>query len=447
MTSDPVEKKGENDNLVEGDSTSVNNTGTEKDPGKELLVKFDITVPRQEIDRQIDEVAQNYSADIKLPGFRKGNVPVDIVKKRYQKAITDEALNKIVEHHIYEKIQQDKLRIASRPMIEKLDYKDGTDLKAEVLVEVFPEVTAPDLSKVEVKVSKKDLEIEPYDEEKQVQAVLERNKRRKPVKDREVKADDILILDVQSKFMDTKRMSKKRELTYTVNRDSDSEIADLFPEIITKKLNDQVVFTRSYPADYSRKIWAGKTLEHQVQIKNIFELTQPEFNVEFLKTIGFEDEKTFREKLKQEYDQYEQSQKEEKINALIVEQLTATVDFPIPRTIVEQEMYRIQSQHAPLLAGMDEKKQKEYLDSLIQDVEKNIKFSLIFDTIQKQSKIDVNNDELENEYKVISERNNFPLAEVRKYYQKSEEKEKLKDTLLRVKLMNHIREQAKIKEV
>lgn len=447
MTSDTIEKKDGNNTVVESDSKPVEKTGIEKDPGKDLLVKFDITVPRQEIDNQIDEVAQNYSADIKLPGFRKGNVPVDIVKKRYQKAITDEALNKIVEHHIFEKIQRDKLRIASRPMIEKLDYQDGKDLKAEVMIEVFPDVTAPDLSKVEVKISKKDMNIEAYDEEKQIQAVLERNKRRRPVKDREIKADDIVILEVQSKFMDTKKMSKKKELTYTVSSDSDSDIADLFPEIISKNLNDRLIFSRTYPADHSRKIWAGKTLEHHVQVKNIFELTQPEFNDEFLKTIGFEDEKSFREKLKKEYDQYEQSQKEEKVNALIVDKLTTIIDFPIPRTIVEQELYRIQSQHAPLLAGMDEKKQKEYLDSLIRDIEKNIRFSLIFDAIQKESKIDVKNDELENEYKLISERNNFPLAEVRKYYQNSEEKEKLKDTLLRVKLMNHVREKIKIKEV
>jgi len=446
MTNEPSEQKKQNVNMEKSVSEPAKKTGAEKDPGNELLVHFDITVPRQEIERQIEEVAQHYSADMKLPGFRKGNVPVDIVKKRYQKAITDEALNKIVEHHIYEKIKQDKLKIASRPMIEKLEYQDGTDLKANVVIEVFPEVVSPDLSKVEVKLAKKDMNLEPFDEEKQIQSVLERNKRRKPVKDRAVKDDDILILEIQSKFMDTKRMSKKKELTYTVSRDSDSDIIDLFPEVISKNLNDQVVFTRAYPADYSRKVWAGKTIEHHIQIKNIFELIQPEFNAEFLKTIGFEDEKTFKEKLRQEYDQYQQSQKEEKINSLIVDQLTEMVDFPIPRTIVEQELVRIQSQHAPLLAGMDEKKQKEYLDSLIQDIEKNIKYSLIFDAIQKESKIEVNNDDLEKEYKVISERNNFPLAEVRKYYQKSEEKEKLKDSLLRIKLMNHIREKAKIRE-
>jgi trigger factor len=446
MTNKPSEQKKQNVNMEKSVSEPAKKTGAEKDPGNELLVHFDITVPRQEIERQIEEVAQHYSADMKLPGFRKGNVPVDIVKKRYQKAITDEALNKIVEHHIYEKIKQDKLKIASRPMIEKLEYQDGTDLKANVVIEVFPEVVSPDLSKVEVKLAKKDMNLEPFDEEKQIQSVLERNKRRKPVKDRAVKDDDILILEVQSKFMDTKRMSKKKELTYTVSRDSDSDIIDLFPEVISKNLNDQVVFTRAYPADYSRKVWAGKTIEHHIQIKNIFELIQPEFNAEFLKTIGFEDEKTFKEKLRQEYDQYQQSQKEEKINSLIIDQLTEMVDFPIPRTIVEQELVRIQSQHAPLLAGMDENKQKEYLDSLIQDIEKNIKYSLIFDAIQKESKIEVNNEDLEKEYKVISERNNFPLAEVRKYYQKSEEKEKLKDSLLRIKLMNHIREKAKIRE-
>jgi FKBP-type peptidyl-prolyl cis-trans isomerase (trigger factor) len=80
-------------------------------------------------------------------------------------------------------------------------------------------------------------------------------------------------------------------------------------------------------------------------------------------------------------------------------------------------------------------------------VEKSVRFSLILDFIQREFKIEISSDELEKEYELIAENNKFPLAEVRKFYMNSEEKDKLKDALLRVKLMNFLKEKIKIKEV
>ncbi|MCK4835855.1 MAG: trigger factor [Candidatus Aminicenantes bacterium] len=423
------------------------NEMAEEETIDDLFEKFSITVPKEEIAKQIDEVAKKYSAEIKLPGFRKGNIPIEIIKSRYKKVIADEALNKVVEFFVYKKIQEDPLRIVSHPVIEKIDYEEGNDLNADVMVEVFPEITLPDLSKIELKISSKELKPEPYDEEKQIEGVLERNKRRVPVKERPVQEDDVLILVIQSQFTDTKRMIKKKEASYVVNKETEFEISDLYHEVLGKKINDEIVLKKKYPSNYERKKWAGKELEHLIVIKNIFEMKNPEFTDEFVKSVGFKDKQSFKDKLRKEYDQYINSQKEDKINSLIIDHLTANIEFPIPRTLVDQEMARIQAQHTPLLKTMEDKQKKEYLDALKKDIEKSVKFSLIHDSIQKEFKINISSDELEKEYKSIAEKNNFPLAEVRKYYMNSQEKDRLKESLLRVRVMSFIKEKIKIKEV
>lgn len=423
------------------------NQKTKKQGGDDLSERFEITVPKEEIAKQIDVVASKYSADIKLPGFRKGNVPVDIIKSRYKKMITDEALNKVVEYFVYKKIQDDNMRIVSPPLIEDIDYNEGQDLKTRVKVEVFPKISLPDLSEIELKIPKKELAPVPFDEEKQIQNVLERNKRRIAVKDRPVQDGDVLTLEVQSKFTDTKRMIKKKESSYVVDKESEFEIPDLYGQVLGRQVNDEIRLKKRYPPDHSRKKWAGKELEHIIRIKNIFEMKNPEFDDKFVKSLGFDDKQGFKNKLKQEYEKYGESQREEKIQNHIIDHLTRTVEFPVPRSLVDQELQRLKNQHAPLLNTMKPEKQKEYLENLQGEVEKSVKFSLIYDAIEKEYKLDVKNDELEREYKNIAEKNNFPLGEVRKYYQNSQERDRLKESLLRVKIMNFIKEKIKIKEV
>ena len=420
---------------------------SEEQKSGDLFEKFEITVSKEEIAGQIDEVAKKYASDIKLPGFRKGNVPIDIIKSRYKKPIEDEALNKVMEFFIYKKIQEDGLRIVSPPYIEKIDYKEGLDLKARIKVELFPKVTLPDLTQIELKIPKKELIPEPYDEEKEIQNVLERNKRRVSVKDRPVQDGDVLTLVIQSKFTDTKRMVKKKETSYVVSKESEFEIPDLYDRVLEKKINDEMVIKKRYPSDHNRKKWAGKELEHFITIKNIFEMMTPEFDDQFVKSLGFKDHKSFKEKLKEEYDHYIKNQKEEKISSRIIDHLTDSVQCPVPQTLVDQELYRMQQQHAPLLKNMEPARKQEYLDHLKVDIERSVKFSLIYDSIEKEYKIEISNDEMELEYKSIAEKNNFPLAEVRKYYMNSKEKERLKESLLRVKVMNFIRGKIKIKEV
>ena len=431
-------------------SAETREDGKNDKGGKEssdLVREFSIHVPREEIETRIDEVAQTYSSDIKLPGFRKGNVPVELIKSRYRKMIGDEALNKVVEQFVFEKIEKDGLQIVSQPVIEKLDYEEGNDLHADIRVEVFPRVVLPNLEKLEVKIPKKDLEIESYDEQKQIDAVLERNKRRVQVKDRGVTSGDVVAFSLQSQFMDTKRMSKRSEQTVVAEKEAEFDIPDLFREINGKKVGEQVIFTRVYGSDFKKKLWAGKTLEHHLEIKTIFEMAKPDFDSEFLKTLGFKDEEAFKKKLKQEYDDFAKNQREEKTVARIVEKIVSEVDFTVPKTLVDQELLRLGQQQEQVLRAMDEKQRKDYIDTLHVEAGKTVKFSLIYDTIRQEFKIEVSADDLTKEYKRIADANQIPLAEVRKYYGNKANKERLQESLLRVKVVDFLKEKIKVKEV
>jgi trigger factor len=419
----------------------------EKTDAAEELVKYlDIEVKEADIDKQIEEVARQYSSEVKLPGFRKGKVPVDIVRKRFKQAIADEALNKVVEHAVFEKVKKENLEIVSAPSIKEMDYQEGSDLKAKVAVEVFPEITLPEFDKLEVEIAKSELAPE-YDEEKQIDGVLNAHKRRMLVSDREIKDEDIASLKVQAQFVDNRRMTPRKESEFVMNKETNHEISGLYDELLGKKAGDTIEFNRAYPEDYTKKPWAGKELKHMVEILNIFQMVKPELNEEFLKSINVENEEVFKKQLKEEFDRYADQMKEDKVMSLLSAKVVESVDFPLPQSLVAQELERTMGQHLQYLDKENVEQTKQYVQLMQDNARKSVKSMLVFDAIRKEFKVEVSNDDLEAEYKKISEQNNFPVAEIRKFYSNADHKNKLKDNILSRKMVELLKEKISIKEV
>ncbi len=446
-----MEAKKNSDNGKNSDVLNKKRANTkmtsEKKKRQDLFVKFTIKVPNKETINTINKIVEKYSSDVKLPGFRKGNVPVDMIKSHYKKVITDEAIEKLIKNYVFKKIQDEKMQIASQPIIRNIDYKEGKDLKADVLVELLPEIKLPDFEKMVVEISKKDLKIDDYNEEKQIDAVLEANKKQVLLKDKATRDNDIVLLKYQSKILQTKKMSPRKSNYFNVNKDEKYEITDLYNEIIGKKMNDKIIFKRIYPKDYIKKVWAGREIEHYMEIEGIYELKKPSLDKGFLDSIGIKDKETFKKQLKDEYEKHTKHQREKKIIDKIIKKLYEVIDFPIPKTLIERELSNMKPTIDQASQIKDEKKKKEYIELIRKNVEESIKSSLIFSSIIKEFKFEISNEEVEKEYKLIAEKNKLPLTEVRRYYIGSKKVNELKDSLLDIKIVKFLKEKVKIKEV
>lgn len=414
----------------------------------ELMVKFSITVPHAKVEEEFNEALLKYADEIKLPGFRKGKVPLEVIKSRFKEAIQEEVVAKIVEKAVFEKIETDKIKIISRPEVKNIDYKEGKDITADIEVEVFPFIELPYLETIEVKIPAAELKVEDYDEKKQIDLVLEAHKRQVPVR-RAIKAGDIAAMKTQEKILQTKRMTPRKSTYYRVDEKEPFEILDLAKEIIGKNVDDNLTFRRSYPADYHKKPWAGKEIEHYITVENVFEWVKPELNKDLFKSIGVEDEEDFKKKLKEEYDRVKSQQVEDKKLKHIIDTLCETIVFPLPQGMVENEAHQIaaQRQRRYPVNFKDETQIKEYLESLKPEAEKSVRFTFIVEAIREKFNLDVTGDDLEKQYKSIAEQSKLDLKEVRKFYMNKEQAQDLKDSLLRQKVLDLIKGKVTIKEV
>ncbi len=429
------------------DKASAQAEPDKRDAENQLLRRFQITMANEDILKETDALAIQYSQKVKMPGFRQGKVPVDVVKKVYKQALEEEVIQHAVSKLAFARIEQDKIAIASEPVVEKMDHPEGQGFVADIAVEVLPEIELPDLEKLQVKIPGSALKSEPFDEAKQIELILDANKRSAPVKDRPIQDDDLVLIHVQSTDLAGKKKWPRQESYVMMKNENQGEISGLVEELLGKKAGEKISFERTYPADAAKKAWQGKKIEHSVDVQSIFELKKPELDENFLKSLGLKSVEDFKHKLKEEYEHRQQHRKEEQIMDKIYERLLAASSFPVPRSLVEQEAARrLTENKRPLNFKNDEEKAK-LKELLLSQAEDAVRLSLILEQVHKHYHIEVSNEDIEKEYAHLAQHNSLPEKEIRKYYQEHKKVDELKDHLLNVKINEFIKDKIKIKEV
>lgn len=412
-----------------------------------LLMHFDIFMSRDDIEKEIDVLAEKYKTSVKVPGFRPGKVTAEMVKKAYRPALLEETLQNAVSRLAFAHIQKEKMRIASEPQVEDMHHQDGEDLTARIAVEIYPEITLPELESVVVEIPKAELEGQPYDEEKRIDEFLEAHKRTVPVRDRAVQEEDLVLIRFQSKVVGTHKMSPKSTSYVRVKREHPNEIADLFDELVGKNAGDSLHVTRSYPADHQKKPWAGHEVEHFIEIQTVYELKKPQLDADFLKTIGMSDEAAFRQRLKEEHEHQLEHHRKDASVQYIFAKLGELVQFPLPQSMVKEEISRLLSQNRQPVTFRDDKDRMDFVNTVAVSAQVMVKNSLIVEKIKDQNKIEVTADDLRAEYKHLAEHNHISEKEVQRYFADKGKLEELKSRLLEPKVIDFVKSRVQIKEV
>ncbi|MEC7029042.1 MAG: trigger factor, partial [Pseudomonadota bacterium] len=164
-----------------------------------LNYELEITVEAKDIDKHVDAKLAEYGKTIKLPGFRPGKVPMDLLKQRYGKAVLGEVLESAVNDSTQKALNEKGLRPALQPKIEVKEFDEGKDLVYHMNVEVLPEFEVMDLKKLKLEkpVTKAD--------KKSVDEALERiasgNRDTQEV-DRAAKNGDVVRIDFHGRTAD-----------------------------------------------------------------------------------------------------------------------------------------------------------------------------------------------------------------------------------------------------
>ena len=262
---------------------------------KGLERQLKIGVPADKIDQEVIVRLQKATKTVSIKGFRKGKVPLKVVKQQFGAGVRQEVVGEVVNSSFYEAIQQEELRPVGQPRIDDISESEGKDLEYTAIFEVYPEVKLADLSKV--KVSRPVSDVNAEDVETMID-VLRNQQATFEVTEKAAEDGDQVNID----FVGT---HKKEEFAggsaegQDLVLGSDSMIPGFEKGLIGVSAGDETVLKLKFPKDYHSEELKGKAVQFAVKVNSVSVKQMPEMNDDFFKLYGVEEggEEKFREEV------------------------------------------------------------------------------------------------------------------------------------------------------
>lgn len=415
---------------------------------KGLTRELEVHVPATAIQEKRQARLIEVGKTVRLPGFRPGKVPMNVLEKKYGRAVMGEVLELVVNESSAQAMKDKNIRPAMQPKIEVKEFDEGKDLTYSMKLEVLPDVKVMDLKGL--KLEKPVAKIEPSKIDETLTRIAGQNRETKPIEgNRAAKKGDIVIIDFHGKTKDDGVMHPGMHAHGTkLEIGSGQFIPGFEDQLIGAKAGSKVEVNVSFPKDYGATELAGRDAVFDVDVTEIHEAAPAVVNDDFAKKLGFDDEKTLRgaveDQMTKEYDSVSRM----KLKRQLLDLLDEKHAFEIPQGMMDAEYdlivkqlegERKQSGEAALTED-----EKEELKAI---AERRVRLGLVFSEVGTAAKVTVTDQDIQRA--VIAEAQKFPGQEkmVFEFYQKNPRAiDSLRAPLFEDKVVDHILAQATVTE-
>ena len=304
--------------------------------------KMILTLSAKALGTEVESRLKKIAKTFKMPGFRPGKVPINIVAQHHGYSIQYEVMNEQVGKAFDEAVIEAKLDIAGQPKINELEAAaDSDDLPFEALFEVYPEVTIKDLSTAEIQ--KLTAEVSDAAIDKTV-AILQKQCRSFAPRgmDAGVEAGDRVTVDFEGKI-DGELFDGGQVADFQFLVGEGQMLKEFDDAVRGMKLGESKTFTLVFPEDYQSEVIAGKTADFTVTIKKDEAVRLPEINDELAKYLGVKDATIagLRADIRSNLEREVKFRLVNKNKGAVMDALITHADLELPKTIVQSEVDRM----------------------------------------------------------------------------------------------------------
>ena len=244
--------------------------------------RMEVSVPRERVEKAVEERLLRVSRTAKLKGFRPGKVPLKVVRQQFGAQVRQEVLTDLVQKSFAEAVSQEKLNPAAGPRIEPLAAGPEDDLRYRATFEVFPEIEIQGIE--DIAVTRPVAEVAEADVEAMVQNLREQRPRFEAV-EREAREGDRVAMDFEGRIDGAPFEGSKGE-GVTVLLGGGRMLKDFDSGIAGMRAGERREIQVPYPADYHNAALAGKTASFDVLVQKVEERRLPELDDEFCREYG-----------------------------------------------------------------------------------------------------------------------------------------------------------------
>jgi trigger factor len=401
----------------------------------DCVVSFSVEVPQNLVEQETQNLLVRIQQRAKIPGFRPGKAPLELVKKNFTGHAQEQVLDSLIRKYTPEAMKELNIRPVAVPAVEDVSFEPGKPVKFTVRAETAPTVTPKDYTKIAVKRVNYAADDKALDA--RMNELREANARLEKAAEEQAGKTHYVVIDYQA-YQDDKPMAKAKGENELVDMSSDQTVEGLVEGLQGMKIGET--------KDVKVKL-GDKPSVLKVTVKEIKTKVLPAVDAEFAKDMGFESLDQLKAKLKEVIEDEGKAKTEREVQQQIEEALMKANKFAVPPALAQNQLeHMINRLRQQMGAQLGEEQLKELQAKLLPRAEDEVRMGYLLPAIADKEKLTVTEEELKAELdkNLASIESEDKKNEVRKMFE--ERKEAITSMIRDRKTMQFIRDAAKISD-
>jgi trigger factor len=400
--------------------------------------RLTVTIPASTVKAERDEIIEKLGGRLKLPGFRKGKIPTNVVEKRFGAAVNQDLLDKVIGEAYRMALKTQELDPISEGQVEDVKYKPEEDLSFSISFDIQPVVELERLGGFTVTRPKQAVGDE--DVEKVLGRLQDQNGVWKPLEEGAVEDGNQVSMEIQ-RLVDGEPEGEGRP--YEIVLGDGEAIPDVEDAVRTLAIGESGDFTVTFPDDFSDEDRRGEKEHLRITLQSRKTKELPEITDEFAASMGdFKDVADLKVGIKADLEKEGEKNAESAVRGQLVEKLIESNPFEVPRSMVERYMESFMGD----LSKIPPDVLAQTKESLKPQAEKTVQQILLIDRVAELQGLKASEDELDERVEAIAASNDMKPGQVYANLQKAGNLESLEREITETKVWDFLKGESTVED-
>lgn len=392
-----------------------------------LKTELKITVPSLIVQNKKNDRFVQIAKKAKLPGFRPGKAPQNVIQQQYGNQVNQEVLTELLETSYAEAIQDKELRPAGPPEVSIDQFVDGSDFTFTATIELYPEFKLKGLDKI--KVDKLSTSITQTDINEMIENLQKQRGEWKSV-ERNSKSGDQLLIDFEGS-VDGEIFEGGEAKDFMMQLGAGQMLPEFDVALMGVSPDEKKEFELTFPSEYHKKELANKKAIFAVHTKEVREMELAEINEDFVKAFGIEsgDPKDLMEEIKSSMEKEKEARINTDLKSNLMNYLREKNKIDVPHAMVHSEAHAMQKDWMKQ-SGIEDEKEALSLDNFEKLAKERVHLGLLVSELVLSQEIKLDDDKVKTKLKEVT--NAYPNSEEisKMYHQTPELMDQLKSMVM-----------------
>lgn len=412
--------------------------------------ELEIEIPAEVVEKETQRVTREFTRLARIPGFRPGKAPAELVRRRFWDDIKSEVLHSLIPSSLQNAFREGNLNPVGNPSIAELQFEPAKPLRFKASFEVLPEFTLGEFKGLSVEAAK--VEVTDQDVERELERLREQAATYMPVEDRPAEDGDTVVASLVGVVTNAKEKREPLVLDEVEVHLGEEGTMEAFSQGLQGvRAEEERQFNAPYPDGYPDARLAGQTVAFTARVKAVRRKQLPTLDDEFAQQVGnYKTVQELTQKLRQDMQQAAARQEKELTQQRLLDELLSRHEFPLPETLVQHQIdMRLERRVRALVAqGIDPqqvqvdwaKVRRDQREGAIRD----LKLGLLLERIAKVENLQSTEEEVASEIERLAQSSNQTPEAVRARLTKEQGLDRIESAIRSEKVIEFLHSQARI---